>query len=1117
MGLHRGKPGDDTSDHFVKYDENTVDSNPFINGTEGNGGTSPDTEDLDGNGSLNNLESYFEYTLVLSDTTTSMYQSQYNGWRLYRIPVASEFSHIYTNGSSEPKLNKISYSRIWFEVEDSTKIDIAYLDVIGNKWEKNAIRATNLPNYPMVTADVLNTNNEYLSIETIDNQKNQHYTPPADTYEKTKEDEPALEQALKIVYGNIQPNHIATTRQINRDNADFLAYSKIRFWVYPEKQEYSSNASDSVYVVFRLGADSTNYYEIKYPVAVNEYQAVMDQSKWKELEFSFDDLTFLKSISSADTIVYKKDGIIYRKVRLPILSNIKMLMLGIQVPANQEAFSGNVYFDDVRAADPNSSSGLAAYSSITTKFADFSTLDLSMEWKTADFQSGINRSQSNTVGRENKTTLNVSNNYNIQKFFPINWGLSLPLALKYVRSLGIPKYQANSDNLRENLKPEEKNREKNQSYSKEATFSYALGKTPDNKILEYTLKNITSSTFVRQTCTKTSTNIDSTISYGINGSYKMDVPREKVGINLFRSYSFFYLPKSYDHSATFRADNPHRWRWEVKGDSVRHWIAVEQTVPTRSLDLNNTIKYDLLTDVATTFTLTSKRDLRQKFYSANVNVGTETEHGQTLNITYSPEYFTDVLTYNVTATSNYRDTKRATSSSTTTTTTGKTYVITGNSTRTIKVSSTLKNSNLLATLANKIDPTRKISANDRQSSTANLDDKSGDISTDTQQDKSDADVSNPKDDKNPPSEEPDIDEKAEKRESLDEMLKSGSITEDEYRKLTQALDNKEDKANATTDTTKVNKDKKENGKSINPLASAVIFFSKFQNIAASYSNTYGSDFENRDTRPFFLYQIGAPNAIERRDIRQRSDDNLYSLGSGYPIFKNLTSDFKYSYAIARRYASSSNQTVTVIFPDVHLTLTQFEKLIGAEKILTSSRITSGYTVNTKQSGDINWTKPKTEVNTYGFSPLVGWTGNWKNDVTSTFSFNVNRTENITHMSGYDNLTQTDTKTITGAVSYTFTAENGFKLPFMKKRIAFKNEMKADLNVSYETSNGSTSGQTNKTIDKDTSKLTITPAATYNFSRNVKGGLSSTYEISNDKRRNDELTTFKLEIWTEIQF
>lgn len=1109
-------PDSDPNDAFSASEVN--DEFPLINGTEGNGRL--DTEDLNGNGSLDTLERYYRYSITLSDTTTTYFQNQYNGWFLYRIPLKNnptveEISNVSTN----PSLKTVSYVRVWAESESIAKISFINIDIVGNKWSKQAIRErkNNELIDNILTANELSQNNEFLSIETADNQKNSHYTAPPSTTEKGDDGELSFEQSLKLQYNNIQSSHVSLARQRFRDQYNLLSYNKIRYWVYPENLLEESSSLDSLIVIFRLGADSLNYYEVSKKVKINPYATKMLESSWNNIEFTFKDITFLKTLNESNDTLYVFNNITYRKVKQPTLSNIREIAVGVNIPDNQQPFSGIMYVNEIRVVDPNQDIGFAARASLDTQFADFSNLKIDYEWKTSDFYSTTTRSTSTNTSVEDKTSISIANKYSLDKFFPTQWGINLPLNLSRTYSIGIPKYRANSDILRSNLTKEDQDREKNISLVKSADLSYNLSKTPNNGFLKYTVKNISLSGSLKDTQTLSSTRADSVITWRYSGSYKLDLPKDKLGIKLFNNYHYYFIPKYFGNELIIRGENPDRWDYKITADSS-YWSVRPQTVSTKQIDTINEIKYDILSDLTAGWKLNTKRDLMQRKELYSYNIGEETERTQDLNANYDPSFFDPIVDVSLTSQVQYKEYRKSYNQNNATDTQSTIYKYEGNVNRSFKVQTILKNSNLLTSLANLLtpDPSKKYDANTRTS---------GDKFKDEDKKDDGDDLKDLEKLKIQEMEQREIDKKNEIINPNDDPL-TNPTDKPEEKSIDHDLKDppKEDKEKKENENNKDKDKKNKNDKEINEklnqnplqlLASSVGLLAKLQNINFSYENTYGTNFEQLLDRPNYNYQLGIPHALDYSALKQRNYDDTYTASSGFPIFSQLNSDFRYSKTINKRYSASSNQSISTTWPDIRLTLSGFESIIRAEKWLSSSQLNSSFTYTEKLSGNIDWVQPTTELTTITFQPLIGFTGNWTKGVSTSLSLNKTTTENVTYGTT-DIIRESSKNGISGSIKYTFNAQNGFKIPFISKKIIFKNNMESEFSVTYENELATTTGRTKQT-DRDTSKLSFTPRASYNFHTNVKGGLTGNYDITKDNRKKESISIFKLDIWVEIQF
>ncbi|MDZ4182379.1 MAG: hypothetical protein U1B83_05840, partial [Candidatus Cloacimonadaceae bacterium] len=375
-GIPFGEPGHDPND----VANNTMDQlgdYPNINGTEGN--RVLDTEDLDGNGVLNQLDRYFSYAISLTD---SLYLENVNhdGWRLYRIPITDPAAYQIINNSTtgvQPSLKKISYGRIMLETDVNAKVLIADVSVVGNKWQDFLVRYKN--NQWLTPADMNLYNTSYLS-GIVNNQKNRsHYTSPEGTvYIEDRRE--SSESALTLNVQNLHYGHQVLLRQRSIDAFSLLSYGKIKFWVYPEASDINLANPDSIDIVFRVGADSLHYYEIRERVPVVPYMLKMDKNSWMEFSYDLQQVTALKQNDPTATLGEVTIGTTTYGFRgTPTLTNVRDVYFGVLNPDNTQApmtFNGTLYFNELRVAEPYEDIGVARRVSLSSVIADLTTFNV---------------------------------------------------------------------------------------------------------------------------------------------------------------------------------------------------------------------------------------------------------------------------------------------------------------------------------------------------------------------------------------------------------------------------------------------------------------------------------------------------------------------------------------------------------------------------------------------------------------------------------------------------------------------------------------------------------------------------------------------------------------------
>ncbi len=1125
-GIFNTEPGADPND-LASNEIDQAQDYPQINGTEGN--RVLDTEDLDGNGVLNSLDRYFSYSFSLADT---LYLENINldGWRLYRIPITDPEIYEIVNNSSAgvaPSLKKISYGRIIIETDETAKVLIADLSIVGNKWQDYYIRDLN---DQIIPESVINTyNTGYLS-GIVNNQKNSsHYISPEGSFyiESRRE---SSESALTLAVQNLQPSHQVLLRQRLFDPYSLLSYDKIKFWVYPEASESNPFHPDSIDVVFRVGADSLHYYQIRERLPVLPYQTKMQRPDWIELSYDLQAITTLKEIDpeafegeiTEGTTTYSFKG-----NPAPTLTNVRDIYVGVYNPPDTSLpnpFNGIIYFNDLRVSDPFEDVGIAKRVSLNSTFADVSTLDIDYEDKSENFNTIIQRGRTNSF--TTSTTLNIMNRYFLNKLFPNSWSLDIPISLSRNYSLGIPRFRANSDLLRANITdPEEKKRERNESLVYAADFGFSQRNAPRSKILQYTIYKTSISGRIEKAFRYSPTAVDTTFTWRGTYNYNLGFPSDAVSFRLFNNYRLGFFPTTFNNSFTINNTEPLSWDW-TKREGVYGWFPRAQTIPTRLFTTDTNINWGLTSDIALTARLNSKRDLIQKQYFKSLNIGKLTEYVQDLGLNYNPNFLRSVINFTASGTTRFNEMQRKYYQNVEGTQV-EVFQSDGSSNRTLRTNITLMNTTLLASLAEKLNTAHAARVQRKQAEidTLKTETKNEEMSVDADIKRQDEDFRKAELWKKLEAERIEAEKKAAEQNSENPDYKADK-PEDEVDLFGSDLpegmvihysDKGEEDKPGNTEPPKDN-DKpggKANISSTYLPATIIGFLSKIKNITASYQNSYVMSYSRKDTRPPFSFQLGIPNTVAPDFLDATTDDNTISLASGLTFSRKLDSVFSYSYTINKRYSSASNQSTAVTFPDVTLSLMEFESWLGLEKYVSNTRLNSGFQYTVRSSGDVDWIAPKQETRSIALNPALGFTGTLFKNLSTNLSYSMTSSENVTDMDTYDIIKTALTHSINGNLSYSFRSGKGFTIPFTQKKVHIKNELTSSLGFLYEKNFDETFGREASQIDRDGMRIAVTPGATYQFDQNIRGGLTGTWENTTDNKRDTGIRTFRIGIWVEV--
>lgn len=1121
-------PGGDLNDDAKVESANEFGDYPHRNGTEDN--MVLDTEDLDNNGVLNTLNRYLSYSVSLADIDTT-------GYTLIRIPLQDPDAYETINDQSSsviPTLKKVSFVRLWAESDNVARLLIANASIVGNKWEDYQIRTS------LGDTTVVSLNESYQS-GIVDNQKNEHYRSPKGTF-TMEQGTQTLEQALTLQVDNLQAGHQVLLRQRLFDKVNLLAYKKIKFWVYPElkKDVQATPDTTSLDIVFRMGADELNYYQVIKRIPVVSYinNLPMDRSKWQSIEIDLQEFTKIKTELVTDSLYTPTaSGLIFKEKGAPNLTNIKEFVIGVQ--NRNSDYSGITYFNDIRVTEPYDAMGWVGYAAINTILADFITFNAEFTRSSMNFNSNIQRGRTLESAYKESTVLRMTNKYFLNKFFPNGWGLDMPLTLSRDHTLDIPRFRASSDLLREGITdPATKAREKSETFTNKAMFSFAQTANPKSPFLAYTIRKTSFDGSITQIKSNQPTSKSQSLAWGGTYRYNLNLPENFLALPLSQTYKIHFVPGSFTNNITLNATEPVDSTWDVYTTPTHPgWKRNTNSTNTKILNTTNGMTWNLSNDLRSEFSLNTKRDLLQPNYKSNLlpgvktekfNVGQETDFTQNINLNYSPTYLPQVFTLTGSVAANYMENQRKFTETTSVPDSLRIYYKRdGNSLRDMGTTISLLNTTLLTAWADKL-----ALAHPDTTATGTLieppQDKYG-----KDKDKQDASKGKKPDqkkdplkqDKQPETELPDpaqklppIDEKTpEEKAKLAENLSDG---EQQLPTDDKKIDLEGDGVSAVDSSqTKTPKIKKIKPKVYLPVT-ILRTLAKVKNVSLTFRNKYTQYYLRKEDRPNFGFQIGLPHQIPGDSLDAVNTDYTISLASGLVLSRHIDTTFGYALDIAARDASVVTQTDRITFPDVSVAVTEIDTWIGISKYVTNLRVNSSYQRLLSKTGPSSKPfsnfKPQTETITTNYTPLVAVTANLFKKLQTTVSYETTVSDNITHTESSDVLRRTTTDGITGNLQYSYSEGMGFKLPFTDRKFNIRNELTSSLAIHFTNNYDTTKrGSEKPVVDRETFALTITPGASYQFDANIKGGLTGAYELNGDKKREDGTRIFRLGIWIEI--
>ncbi len=448
--------------------------------------TLPDVEDIDRDLTMNTINSYFEYRILIKPNTTvddkyvtdikeGMTPNLPNGsqlnrrWIQYKIPL-SDFTNA-VGGISD--FRSISFMRMYLTgFSNDLVLRFATLDLVRGDWRNYTKTLEADQDNPQDDGTVVDVNT--VNIEENNSRIPIPYVlPPGVIREQLNNNNTIIrqnEQSLSFVADNLESED---SRGVFKNvNIDVRQYERIKMFMHAEKITNSDYLDSDVPLVgfLRIGTDfSENFYQIEVPLQFTSYGASSPSDIWpdiNELNISIADLNMVKSegISSQslgslnfyeviDGVVTQVDEFAPRtlgQIRIgirgnPSLGSIRSMMVGIKNIDNIPA-RGEVWFNELRLAGLDNNGGWAAIAAIDANVADFANVSATGSKTTSGF--GAIDQMPNERAREDAVAYDVVTNVEAGQLLPPKWNIQIPFNYGISEQLITPEFDPVYDDLK---------------------------------------------------------------------------------------------------------------------------------------------------------------------------------------------------------------------------------------------------------------------------------------------------------------------------------------------------------------------------------------------------------------------------------------------------------------------------------------------------------------------------------------------------------------------------------------------------------------------------------------------------------------------------------------------
>lgn len=525
--------GDDPNNDDYDYDETRPQDYTRINGTEGN--ALEDTEDLDGNGQLDRTEDYFSFRVSLDEFSEFVEGEYLNGWRLYRLPL--EGDHVSRFGNAD--WSNIEYCRLWgtgWEYQEEVEVQVASIDIVGSTWLSQGVST--------VSGDPVS--DDRFRVKVRNNKEDPEYEPPYDPGEDEKTGYERREQSLVLSFEDLKPENRGSAYQAFYRDQDYSGYKGVAFWVRAFEVFDEAGLPVEPVLWIRLGANETNYYEIRIRVGADE---------WEKVEVDLDQLTRTK----IDGAITTSEGYLLSVTGSPSITKVGRLTAGIENPVGRE-ITGEVWIDDLHVTRVKRERGAAKRASVKLQLADLATLDADYRSLDATYRRLDQRGSSGATN--NTSSSRISARISLDQFTPDHWGINLPLSLSWQWQSSQPRLAPGSDTP---LSAEEQEEEKSSDTTRRISANLSKTKASRNPIIRVTVDRLRFS--FSQTSSKKFAPNRADTTQSVNMSMDWDwSPGRSAEIKLPYIGNFRYLPSNISFGLS--ADQRNSRVYVSSGDSL---------------------------------------------------------------------------------------------------------------------------------------------------------------------------------------------------------------------------------------------------------------------------------------------------------------------------------------------------------------------------------------------------------------------------------------------------------------------------------------------------------------------------------------------------------------------
>ncbi len=427
-----------------------------------------DTEDLDGNGLLDELDgTYFRYVVPIETLSPYLVRDKTQtgtGFQLYRIPLREGTP---LGGATTASWRFVKHLRMTLTSSSSQRVDqmvIARLRIVGSRWVKRDLDGVNrglLSDEKGLSAGSATV--EAGPVGSLTDGAD--YSSPPAVLNQLQDPTQGIggsavevnEKGLRIRYTRVGADERAEIYyRYAQQPRSFLNYRNMRLWAVAKRGNFGPAGDQRLLI--KVGTDPRNYYlyQAKLNPAVGD-RGVLSADWQPEITIDFEQWFALKAraevallrhelptpAGNEPYVLYSADStyaIVFEdRSRAPNLAAVRELAFAVYNGSSHDE-TGDVWLNDVRLGSAFRDGGMAGTVSMDLRGGDFISSNI-----TYSNQGSLFRQLNQDANYLGAGDLAINTTAQLGQILPAGWGLDMPMTFSHARSTKDPTLLESSD------------------------------------------------------------------------------------------------------------------------------------------------------------------------------------------------------------------------------------------------------------------------------------------------------------------------------------------------------------------------------------------------------------------------------------------------------------------------------------------------------------------------------------------------------------------------------------------------------------------------------------------------------------------------------------------------